>query len=264
MKSKQIITLKIGGALAKNEELILKLAEDMKACSGHDQFLIIHGGGAEVTEFTRQFGIEPKFENGIRLTTKEEMEFVDKILSGKVNKRLVRLFQKSGFDAVGLSGSDGRLFTGISLGECGDCLTHTGRVSSVNTRLLNVLLSNNYLPVIASTSMDETGMPLNINADEVAFELSSKMKVAGILFLSDIPGILKEQKVLNTLQPEEIMEEIDNGTISGGMIPKAKASIKALSRGVGRIIIGEFIKKGSLGALLSGETGTQIINKNST
>ena len=114
MKNKRIITLKIGGTLAKNEELILKLAEDMKTRSEYEQFLIIHGGGAEVTEFTRQFGIEPKFENGIRMTTKEEMEFVDKILSGKVNKRLVRLFQKSGFDAVGLSGAQPRPCTARS------------------------------------------------------------------------------------------------------------------------------------------------------
>ena len=256
--SGQIITLKIGGALAKNEELVLRLAEDMKECKDTDHFIIIHGGGAEVTELTRKFGIEPVFENGIRITTKEEMKYVDKVLSGKVNKRLVRLFQKSGFNAVGLSGSDGRLFTGRSLGECGDCLTHTGRISRVNPRLLKILIANAFLPIIASTSMDEEGMPLNINADEAAFELSSEMQVGGILFFSDIPGIVKGKEVLHRLRPEDVLAEINEGVISGGMIPKAKASLDALSKGVGRIIIGEFTGKGSLQNLLTGKTGTHI------
>ena len=257
--NEQIITLKIGGALAGNEELILTMAEDMKECGSHGSFIIIHGGGAEVTELTRKFGIEPKFENGIRMTTKEEMKFVDKVLSGKVNKRLVRLFQKSGFDAVGLSGSDGRLFLGTSLGECGNCLTHTGRITKVNPRLLEVLLSNNYLPVIASTSMDKDGMALNINADEAAFELSSKMRALSIIFISDIPGILKGDQVLHRLKSWEAMKEIDNGVITGGMIPKVKASIDAIKKGVGRIIIGEYKGKGSLQNLLQGKEGTQII-----
>jgi acetylglutamate kinase len=257
--NKQIITIKIGGALAKDDDLILMLAEDMKECMNNDHFIVIHGGGAEVTEFTRQFGIEPTFRDGIRMTSKEEMILVDKILCGKVNKRLVRLFQKSGFDAVGLSGSDGRLFTGESLGECDNCLTHTGRVTSVNPRLINVLLTNNYLPVIASTSMDADGMPLNINADEVAFELSSGMQVTGILFFSDIPGILKGEKVLTRLKPEDVQEEINTGVISGGMIPKAKASMDAIAKGVGKIIIGEFTGKGSLKDFLSGKKGTHIV-----
>jgi acetylglutamate kinase len=258
--NKRIITIKIGGAPAKDNSLILQLADDMKECLEEDLFIIIHGGGAEVTEFTRQFGIEPVFHDGIRMTSKEEMVFVDKILCGKVNKRLVRLFQKSGFDAVGLSGSDGRLFTGKSIGECGECLTHTGRISSVQPRLLEVLLANNYLPIIASTSMDENGMPLNINADEVAFALSSSLQVTGILFFSDIPGIIKGGSVLHRLRPADVRNEIESGVISGGMIPKAHASVDAIEKGVGRIIIGEFNGKGSLKALLSGEKGTHITN----
>ncbi|MBN2444273.1 MAG: acetylglutamate kinase [Spirochaetales bacterium] len=255
---KNIITLKIGGALAKNEELIPDLAEDMKECGEDDAFIIIHGGGAEVTELTRKFGIEPVFEKGIRITTKEEMQFVDKVLSGKVNKRLVRLFQTCGFNAVGLSGSDGRLFTGESLGECNNCLTHTGRILKVNTHLLHLLLKENYLPIIASTSMDETGMPLNINADEVAFEVSSEMQISGIIFFSDIPGILKGEKILHRLRPEDIKREVDAKTITGGMIPKTKASIDALNKGVGRIIIGEFTGRGSLKSLLKEKKGTHI------
>ena len=106
--------------------------------------------------------------------------------------------------------------------------------------------------------MDEEGMPLNINADEVAFELSSEMQVGGILFFSDIPGIVKGKEVLHRLRPEDVLAEINEGVISGGMIPKAKASLDALSKGVGRIIIGEFTGKGSLQNLLTGKTGTHI------
>jgi acetylglutamate kinase len=253
-----IITIKIGGALARDERLVLQLAEDMKELDGYDHFIIIHGGGEEVSELTRKFGIEPVFRDGIRITSKEEMAFVDKVLCGKVNKRLVRLFQKSGFDAVGLSGSDGRLFTGSSIGSA-DNPTHTGRIDKVNPGLVSVLLKENYLPVIASTSMDDDGIALNINADEVAFELSSELRAAVIIFFSDIPGILNNGKVLGCLNTEEIKAGIVNGVITGGMIPKVKASMDALSRGVGRIIIGQCGGKGSLPALIKGKKGTQIV-----
>jgi acetylglutamate kinase len=253
-----IVTIKIGGALAKDEQIVLELAEDMKGLKGYDRFIIIHGGGEEVSELTRKFGIEPVFRDGIRITSKEEMAFVDKVLCGKVNKRLVRLFQKSGFDAVGLSGSDGRLFTGTSIGNV-DNPTHTGNIEKVNPRLVRVLLGENYLPVIASTSMDNDGTPLNINADEVAFELSSELRAAAIVFFSDIPGILNNGNVLGCLTTEEIKSWIANGVITGGMIPKVKASIDALSRGVGKIIIGQCTGKGSLEALIEGRKGTQIV-----
>ncbi|MBN1697069.1 MAG: acetylglutamate kinase [Spirochaetales bacterium] len=256
--STHVVTIKIGGALAKNVRLILELAQDMKELEGSNMFIIVHGGGEEVSELTRRFGMEPVFRDGIRITSVEEMAFVDKVLCGKVNKRLVRLFQKSGFDAVGLSGSDGRLFLGRSIGS-EENPTHTGKITAVNPRLVRVLLEENYLPVIASTSMDNEAAPLNINADEVAFKLSTVLKTDVIVFLSDIPGVLRSGKVSALLTSEEIRASVADGTITGGMIPKVNAALDSLTRGVGKIIIGECNGSGSLKDLINGKTGTQIV-----
>jgi acetylglutamate kinase len=254
----QIITIKIGGAPAGDENLIRSLASEMKSYSDSIRFIVIHGGGAEVTELSRRFGIEPVFQDGLRVTSKEEMKIVDKVLSGLINKRLVRIFQTCGFNAVGLSGSDGKLFVSKSSGECNGCPSHTGVIEKVRPGLVELLLAHNYLPVIASTSMDEDGLPLNINADDVAFNLSTEMKVSGIVFFSDIPGILKNGALLKRLSPDEVKAELSAGTIKGGMIPKVKASMEALEKGVGKIIIGDYTGSGSLKQLLSGERGTEI------
>jgi acetylglutamate kinase len=181
------------------------------------------------------------------------------VLCGQVNKRIVRLFQKAGLSAVGLSGSDGSLFRGTSISKNKENHSHTGKITSVNPGVLETLIAGNYFPIIAPTSMDESFAALNINADSVAFEIACAIRAEALVFFSDIPGILKDGKALERLRTAEVLAEINNGTITGGMIPKVKASIDALSKGVGRIIIGEYNGRGSLASLLDGKIGTQIV-----
>jgi len=258
---KDIILIKMGGKFTADEENLLNLAAEMKSLADRYVFVIIHGGGAEITDLTRKFGIEPVFKDGVRITTSEEMKFVDKVLSGKINKRLVRIFQKADFDAVGLTGSDGKIFTGTSVNEGLDNPSHTGSIKKVNTRLLEILLRENFLPVIGSTSMDDKGMALNINADDVGFLLAAHLKCSLAIFLSDIPGILKGKEVIQSITPQKIAEEITAGVITGGMIPKVKSVVDALSAGVKKVIIGQYLNKGSLVQLLNGTIGTIITNK---
>ncbi len=259
MANRKMITIKIGGEPANNEAVLAELALELKALSGEYAAVLVHGGGDEVSALTRKFGIEPKFVDGVRMTTEEEMKFVDMVLCGQVNKRIVRLFQKSGLAAVGISGSDGSLFVGTSISKSKENHSHTGKITSVNPALISTLIASNFFPVIAPTSMDGSFAALNINADSVAFEIASAIKAEALVFFSDIPGILKDGKALERLRTAEVLAEINNGTITGGMIPKVKASIDALSKGVGRIIIGEYWGRGSLASLLDGKTGTQII-----
>jgi acetylglutamate kinase len=255
----KIVTVKIGGAPASSEKVLAELASELAGLSASFGIVVVHGGGEEVSALTRHFGIEPVFPDGVRMTTAEEMKFVDMVLCGQVNKRLVRAFQRAGIAAVGLSGSDGRLFVGKSIGSCKESRTHTGRITRVDPSVLETLLGAGYVPVIASTSMEEGGMALNINADSVAFEIASALEAEALVFFSDIPGIMKAGKPLARLRTAEVLSEINNGTITGGMIPKAKASIDALARGVGKIIIGEYTGTGSLSGLLEGSRGTQIV-----
>ena len=161
----------------------------MGALSKDHRFLLVHGGGAEVTALSRKLGIESVFTNGLRQTSSTEMDVVDMVLAGKVNKHLVRLLRTRGLDAVGLSGSDGGILKGKSVGNLPDgSLSRTADVVGVDDRLLKLLTDNGFLPVIASPSMDSTGLALNLNADTAAFSLAVALSCAALVFLSDIPG----------------------------------------------------------------------------
>jgi len=248
--------IKIGGELAGCGDLLARLAGEIGLIRARSAYVMIHGGGAELTSLMRRMGLDPVFKDGIRMTAPEEMPFVDMVLSGQVNKRLVRIFQANGLDAVGLSGSDGRLFSG----RCIEADTRTGEIARVRPDLARALLERGHVPVISSTSMDEeTGLGLNINADSVAFALARALDAECLVFLSNIPGIMVDGRTLRRLTPADAEREIGSGAISGGMIPKVRASVEALEGGVSRIIIGAFTAETGLQALLDGRTGTQII-----
>ena len=252
-----VVLLKIGGKMAEEEAALRELALDLKDLLQAERYaVLVHGGGAEVSRLSRELGIEPLFHEGVRVTSPEEMDIVEMILCGRVGKRLVRLFQSCGLPAVGLSGADGRTFTGRSLGRILERETRTGNVEKVDTALLEVLLGAGFFPVLSSTTADEAGVGVNINADTVAFELACALGGSSLVFLSDIPGVLCEGKVLSRLTHGEVKERIRDGTITGGMIPKATAALEALKKGVGRVVIGQYGGRGSLAALLAGGLGT--------
>ncbi len=253
--SKPIICVKIGGKTAARKEVIEGIIGEIGQMPEY-KFILIHGGGAEVTKASKAFGIEAKFENGLRITGEDEMNVVDGVLSGKINKELVRQFNKGGIAAVGLSGSDGSIFTGESVGEA----TRTGRVTDVDTRLLHLLTDNHYLPVIASTSQCTTEFKaLNINADDAALAVAAKLPAEKLIFISDIPGVLKNDKVISVLDEATIEKEIKAEVISGGMIPKVKASLVAVKAGTKSVVIGTYDELGDLSRLISGKIGTQIV-----
>ena len=251
-----VIVIKIGGKPATNDAVQRLFAGDLSVLAASSRVVIVHGGGAEVSRVSKALGLEPEFRDGIRMTTPAEMDIVDMVLAGKVNKEITRRFISCGVSAFGLSGVDGSLFTGRSLGTAEE--NRTGHVASVDTRPLDVLLAAGYVPVIASVSIDNAGNGININADEAALDIATALSAHSLLFLSDIPGIILGGNVASTLTEADIEREITAGTISGGMIPKARSSAAALRRGVREIVIGEFNVAGDLERLLSGRQGTRI------
>jgi acetylglutamate kinase len=196
------------------------------------------------------------FKDGIRQTSAAEMDIVDMVLAGRMNKHLVRVFGGLGVPAVGLSGSDGRFFTGESIDPAAG--NRTGRVTKVEPGAAVLLAGAGYVPVIASTSMDAQGGALNINADEAALEIARALRAAALVYLSDIPGILKEGRLIGRIGGGEAEKEIAAGVITGGMIPKVRSALDALRSGVGGVVIGEFARGGDLGRLLRRESGTTI------
>lgn len=253
------IVIKIGGKAAEQTAGLAALCDEMRVLSGEHRLILVHGGGAEVTSVSRRLGIEAVFHDGVRLTSPKEMDIVDMVLAGRINKQLVRLLRTRGVNAVGLSGSDGGIFTGRAVsGVQGPAQTRTGEITVTDEQLLVLLLSNSYLPVISSTSMDAEGRGLNINADAAAFALAARMGASALVFLSDIPGILSEGSIVQALSADEARALIAKGVIKGGMIPKVTASLEAMNGGVQKVIIGQYEGAGSLGRLLEGKQGTRL------
>lgn len=253
---KPTIVIKTGGKVAVISNELTALIKEIKELNNDYNFAIVHGGGAEVTSMSKVYGLEAQFINGIRMTTEPEMDIVDSVLAGKVNKRVVREFQSLGVNAVGLSGNDGKIFTGESIDSNGN--NRTGIVTKINPELLNILLEANFTPIINSVSMEENGKPLNINADDAALAISSAIKSEKVIFLSDIPGILKNGKILTDVNPSIINKEIESGVIQGGMIPKVNNSIKALNNGTNSVVISNYETEGDLVKLIKNKKGSVI------
>ena len=252
---KDIVVVKTGGKAASDAASMAALFREMQQLSEKYAFILVHGGGAELSRISKIFNIEPVFKDGVRLTTPPEMEIADMVLAGKMNKELVRLGDKCGCRAVGLCGCDGNIFTGKAVSD----VSHTGKVTDVDAGLLEMLLESGYLPVVSSVSMEKSGKALNINADEAALAVSQAMKAAKLFFISDIPGVLKDGNVISLLTKAQSEAEIASGVISGGMIPKVNSSVKALENGVGEISIGEYKVLGDLEKTIERKIGTSIV-----
>lgn len=253
---KPVVLIKTGGKVAVNGPELTALIKEIKELKESYNIALVHGGGAEVTETSKIHGHTAQFIDGVRMTTSPEMEIANGVLAGRVNKRLVRTFQSLGVDAVGISGSDGQIFIGESIDSNGE--NRTGRIIKTNPSLLDTLFNGNYTPIISSVSMDINGDSLNINADEAALAVSKTLKADKVIFISDIPGILKEGEVMEFMTPELINKEINSGVISGGMIPKVNSSIEAVQNGVHSVVISNYTETGDLKKLINNKKGSVI------
>ena len=260
-----LLVVKIGGKSSEDNAVTSALAGELKNLKEKGQrILLVHGGGITISEIQKKYGITPEFINGLRQTAPEEIPLVDMALAGAVNKRLVRILRTAGIDAWGISGADAGILLAESIGNTRKSgekplkENRTGRVTAVNTRPLEILWDEGFLPVFAPPATDKTGKGMNINADEAALALAAALKAEQLIFISDVPGVLDSGEVIRHLTPESAEEKISGGVISGGMIPKVRSAAGALKEGVGSVIIGDYTKPGDLDALLSGRKGTLI------
>jgi acetylglutamate kinase len=251
-----MILVKIGGVVATDPALLSALLADFARLKDR-RFVLVHGGGKEVTAVSEKFGLKAEFRDGIRLTSPAEMEVVDMVLGGKINIDLVRRARAAGLNAVGLGGQDGGLFTGEARTDTGSG-SRTGRITGTEVKLLEVLTASGYFPVVNSTSCDAAGRGLNINADEAAEALAIAARASALVFISDISGVLKDGQVLARLDGPTLEAEIAAGVIGGGMVPKVRSARQAVASGVGKVVIGGYQTAGDLGKLLSGVSGTTI------
>uniref|UniRef100_A0A0D6QYX1 acetylglutamate kinase n=1 Tax=Araucaria cunninghamii TaxID=56994 RepID=A0A0D6QYX1_ARACU len=228
------VVVKYGGAAMKNEVLKDGVIKDLVllSCVGLRP-VFVHGGGPEINEWLGKVEIKPQFRNGLRVTDGPTMEVVEMVLVGKVNKSLVSLINRAGGTAVGLCGKDGRLITAR---QAGVDLGFVGEVASINTGVLKAIVENGSIPVIASVAADSSGQAYNINADTVAGEIAASLGAEKLILLTDVAGLLLERDDPGSLVKEVdikgVKKLVDQGIVSGGMIPKVNCCIRSLAQGV--------------------------------
>lgn len=254
---KPYLVVKIGGRPAAEQKLVAELFAELAGLRSDWSPLLIHGGGAEVSDLSRKLGIEPQIVNGVRNTRTEEMEIVDMVLAGLVNTRLLRWARAAGLNPVGLSCVDGGLLTAESVGP-DSSVNRTGRAVASNPAVVEHLCGGGFFPVISSVADDTAGGGLNLNADDAALAIASAVRAGSLVYISDISGVLADGSVIPHLDPVGCEREIAAGVITGGMIPKVRSACSGLEAGIGCVVIGGYAAKGDLSRLVAGAAGTTI------
>jgi acetylglutamate kinase len=233
--SGRTVVIKYGGAAMKDGSLKENVIRDIVflSCVGIRP-VIVHGGGPEINSWLDKLNIEAQFKDGLRVTDAATMDVVEMVLVGRVNKELVSLINKEGALAVGLCGKDGNLITARHLAEAD--VGFVGEVAIISPNLIESLVEKGYVPVISSVAADETGQAYNINADTVAGELAAALGAEKMILLTDTPGILRDYKdpstLITKLDLQQTRKLIQEGIVSGGMIPKVNCCVRALAQGV--------------------------------
>jgi len=205
--------------------------------------IIVHGGGPQIGDFLKRRSIESEFVDGMRVTDKQTMDVVEMVLVGKVNKEIVSLINQNGGQSVGLSGKDGSLISAKKMKYYKDRgadqppeiidMGMVGSITKINNRILLSLMDSQLIPVVAPVGAGKKGETYNINADLVAGRIATSMKARKLILLTDTPGVLAgDGELISTLRANQARELIDEGTVSGGMIPKVNCCLEALEKGV--------------------------------
>lgn len=222
--------------------------------------VIVHGGGPAISETLAKLNIETEFVNGLRKTNEAVLDVVEMVLSGKINKEIVRKIQQNGAKALGLSGVDGLLIQAEPVANAEE-IGFVGEVTRVNAELIQSIVDLGFIPVIAPLGVDLHGQRYNINADTAAGAVASHLDVEQMIVVTDVPGIMNgDKRILSEVTVDEIDEMIRSGEIYGGMIPKVRAAVQCIQGRVKRVVIVDGKEPGILSRVLSGERiGTRIV-----
>lgn len=242
--SGKTIVVKYGGNAMTEEALKNGFARDivlMKLVGMNP--VVVHGGGPQIGHLLERVGKQSEFIQGMRVTDSETMDIVEMVLGGMVNKEIVNLIHQHNGNAVGLTGKDGNLIRAkkmemtafnedLNAPELID-LGHVGEVERINTKVLDMLIQDDFIPVIAPVGVDDQGHSYNINADLVAGKVAEALHAEKLMLLTNTPGLLDKQgELLTGLNAESVAALIEDGTIYGGMLPKIQCALDAVQNGV--------------------------------
>ncbi len=232
----EIVVIKYGGNAMINEELKHSVIKDivlMKFVGMNP--VIIHGGGPDITNLMKRLGKEAEFIDGLRVTDEETMEITEMVLFGKINREIVSCINTNGVKSIGISGKDGGTFRAKQKDAK---LGLVGEIEKVDIDLINTIINKGYIPVISPIAYGNKGETFNINADEVAGRLAAELGAKKLILITDVKGVMRNQNdsstVISQIKTGEIKKYIDDGIISGGMIPKVKCCFDAVKDGVER------------------------------
>jgi acetylglutamate kinase len=204
--------------------------------------VIVHGGGPDISAELKTHNVESEFVNGLRVTDADTIKIAQIVLVGKTNKEVVSNININGGNAVGLCGIDGRIIECEPLTEDTEGnkidVGFVGKITKVNSNIIKSLCEDEYIPVIAPIGTDKSGQSYNINADTVASAVATAMCAEKLIYLTDVEGVKdNDGNVIYEISTENAEKLIEEGTISGGMIPKSRACMEAVAKGVNRVHI---------------------------
>ncbi|MBL6771621.1 MAG: acetylglutamate kinase [Alphaproteobacteria bacterium] len=201
--------------------------------------IVVHGGGPQIAQMLERLNVSTKAVDGLRITDEPTMEIVEMVLAGKINKDVVTALNKAGGTAVGLSGKDGRLLLAEKVQrDDGVDLGFVGQPKHVNTAVIEAIRDAGLIPVIAPIGVDESGQGYNINADTAAGAIAAALKAERLIMLTDVDGVKdKAGELVSEIRRADIAGLVEDGTVSGGMIPKLEMCAAAVTSGVGAAVI---------------------------
>ncbi len=242
------VVIKFGGNAMGDEELFKAFAQDIVYLkqSGINP-IVVHGGGPQIGSMLGKLAIKSDFINGLRVTDKATVEVVEMVLSGKINKEIVSAINRQGGKAVGISGKDANLMVAKKITQMPDPqsnemkeidIGYVGDPLEVNPHIVEVISKSDLIPVIAPVAIGRDGETLNVNADTFASALAARMQAKRLLLLTDVTGVLDENKqLIPSLTIEDARAMIKSGAISGGMIPKIEGCIEVVEAGVEGVVV---------------------------
>lgn len=269
------VVVKYGGHAMVDETLKESFAKDVCLLRYVGiRIVVVHGGGPQINTVLDRMGIQAKFADGLRITDDETMDIVEMVLCGSVNSSIVSMICKHGGRAVGVSGKDDRCLYARRMSEVGSGedeqgrprvdLGRVGQIEHVNARLIQELIDNNVIPVTAPIASDRDGNALNVNADDAAGNLASALGASKLLLMTDVAGVkTKSGELIHSLTAREVENLIAEGVISGGMIPKVRCAVQAVTDHVEKahIIDGRVQHALLLEILTDRGVGTEIVRQ---
>jgi len=254
------ILIKIGGRAFEDERGFRELAEAIKS-SKKVEVIIVHGGGAEISQALKDAGRQTEFIDGIRVTRAEDIKIVEEVLSGTVNQRISSWLEANGVPGMRMSGKTEGLFIVEPLARDGRDLGFVGKIKQVNPAVAIEAIQSGKVPVISPISANESGESYNVNADSAAAALAAAAGCTDLVFITDVPGVLVNDQTRASLTVKEAQTLIADGIIKGGMVAKMESAFEALNQDVPRVHIIQWQGPPTLRSIIQGKfkSGTTII-----